>query len=80
MYHEGSSDFITSADGEHAIGWNELWLNHRSDLWDRGFPSPPLVELIAGNPQLLSYINDRQKRKRVLVPVSSGVFPDSDIY
>ncbi|KAE8359570.1 hypothetical protein BDV27DRAFT_149480 [Aspergillus caelatus] len=31
---------------EHGSGWSSLWDSNESDLWDRGKPSPALIDLI----------------------------------
>ena len=61
---------LHSEIGDHAIGWSNLWDTDNSDLWDRGQPSPALVDLIEQRRDLFHPLNMEGKVKRALVPVS----------
>ncbi|KAH0535982.1 hypothetical protein FGG08_007119 [Glutinoglossum americanum] len=52
----------------HASAWSELWDQGESDLWDRGCPSPSLVDLLEHQPDVLNPIAPSGRRKRALVP------------
>ncbi|KAK4225843.1 S-adenosyl-L-methionine-dependent methyltransferase [Podospora fimiseda] len=52
-------------------GWTALWDTNQNDLWDRGKPSPALIDLLEGEEGKLfipSRKNDGGRRLRVLVP------------
>lgn len=60
-----------SAVEDHGSGWSSLWDTGNSNLWDRGKPSPALIDLIE-DPQhqdLLYPLTADGRRKRALVPV-----------
>merc|ERR1712093_422808 len=38
--------FNASSVMNQGSGWCALWQSNESDLWDRGKPSPPLIELV----------------------------------
>ncbi|KAK9318914.1 hypothetical protein V1517DRAFT_334238 [Lipomyces orientalis] len=48
-------------------GWCELWDPGESNLWDRGEPSPPLIDLLERRHDLVEPITDG-RRKMALVP------------
>lgn len=53
---------------EHGSGWTSLWDSGENALWDRGKPSPALVDAVEQEQELVSpFVNER--RKKVLVPV-----------
>ncbi|KAI8682149.1 hypothetical protein NCS55_00469600 [Fusarium keratoplasticum] len=52
---------------QQSSGWTELWDTDQSDLWDRGKPSPALIEFIESKPQVLSNISNKY-RPKALVP------------
>jgi len=52
-------------------GWCALWQSNESDLWDRGKPSPPLIELVEQRGDLIQSRADNGRRKKALVPVRS---------
>ncbi|KAL6230519.1 hypothetical protein BDW75DRAFT_222541 [Aspergillus navahoensis] len=54
--------------GDHAAGWSNLWDTDSSDLWDRGKPSPALIDLIEQRRDLFHPDKGDGKRKRALVP------------
>ena len=52
---------------EQAAGWDSLWNTDEDSLWDRGKPSPALVDFIESKPDV---IQSSGKTLRALVPVS----------
>ncbi|KAH0593889.1 hypothetical protein MHUMG1_08211 [Metarhizium humberi] len=52
---------------QQSSGWTELWETDQSDLWDRGKPSPALVDFIESDPEVLSNMGSK-KRPKALVP------------
>lgn len=68
MYFHNSRDQTDT--GEQNAGWSELWDSDQSDLWDRGKPSPALVDFVEQKlNQVLPHRTNGQSVK-VLVPVS----------
>ncbi|KAL2017961.1 hypothetical protein VTK56DRAFT_1493 [Thermocarpiscus australiensis] len=50
-------------------GWTALWDTDQSDLWDRGKPSPALIDLIESRPDLVPRTSGSDgRRPRALVP------------
>jgi hypothetical protein len=64
------ADVRVRAQEQHGAGWSELWEKGESDLWDRGFPSPALADIVAERRDILNPLNSDGSRKRALVPVS----------
>ncbi|KKK13452.1 hypothetical protein ARAM_000911 [Aspergillus rambellii] len=68
------SQFETRAITEHGKGWSDLWDTGNSSLWDRGKPSPALIDLVEEfhelfNPFLAAPVANRpHPRKKALVP------------
>ncbi|EXJ70717.1 uncharacterized protein A1O5_05707 [Cladophialophora psammophila CBS 110553] len=56
-------------EGQNAA-WSELWDTDQSDLWDRGKPSPALVDFVEQklDQSLLQRTGDGQRRLKALVP------------
>ena len=54
-------------------GWCALWESNESGLWDRGKPSPPLIELVEERGDIIQSRADDGSRKRVLVPVRAAI-------
>ncbi|KAL4924492.1 S-adenosyl-L-methionine-dependent methyltransferase [Aspergillus undulatus] len=62
----------------HGKAWSDLWDLGESDLWDRGIPSPALIDLIEGHQMLFTSFRhtytplggseEVRKRKKALVP------------
>jgi len=52
----------------HNEGWSALWESSEEDLWDRGNPSPALIDFIE---QRKEWLPNRPsgRRLRALVPV-----------
>ncbi|KAH6716505.1 S-adenosyl-L-methionine-dependent methyltransferase [Leptodontidium sp. MPI-SDFR-AT-0119] len=48
--------------------WCALWQSNESDLWDRGKPSPPLIELVEQRGDIIQSRADNGRRKKALVP------------
>ena len=59
-----SSHFSTRDISAHPEGWDELWVNGFIP-WDKGFPSPALVDLLEERQDLLLL---KRGRKKALVP------------
>ncbi|PYH45963.1 thiol methyltransferase [Aspergillus saccharolyticus JOP 1030-1] len=52
----------------HTDRWSQLWDTDNSDLWDRGKPSPALVDLIEERRDLVSLVGPDGRKKKALVP------------
>ncbi|KAH7119371.1 S-adenosyl-L-methionine-dependent methyltransferase [Dactylonectria estremocensis] len=61
------SHFNNRDSKQQSSGWTELWDTDQSDLWDRGKPSPALIEFIESKPQVLANISNKY-RPKALVP------------
>jgi len=68
----GTSRLINHFNGSSVMnqgsGWCALWQSNESDLWDRGKPSPPLIELVEQRGDLIQSRADNGRRKKALVP------------
>ncbi|KAF7591732.1 hypothetical protein BBP40_001176 [Aspergillus hancockii] len=53
---------------DHGSGWSSLWDRNESELWDRGKPSPALIDLIEQERHLFQPIKPDGRRKKALVP------------
>ncbi|KAL2170690.1 hypothetical protein VTG60DRAFT_4532 [Thermothelomyces hinnuleus] len=63
------SHFSGRRRSEQVDGWSALWESEQSDLWDRGKPSPALVDLVESPTDLIPRSDGLTKhRPRVLVP------------
>ncbi|KAL2802496.1 S-adenosyl-L-methionine-dependent methyltransferase [Aspergillus granulosus] len=65
------SHFENRETPDHGKAWSDLWDSGESDLWDRGLPSPALIDLIEEYDERLFHpfqSADSGERKRVLVP------------
>ncbi|KAJ5736518.1 uncharacterized protein N7483_001643, partial [Penicillium malachiteum] len=51
----------------HNDAWTDLWDTDKSDMWDRGRPSPALIDLLEQREEVLSPIAADSRRKTVLV-------------
>ena len=62
-------------------GWAELWDSDQDDLWDRGKPSPALIDLLESKYPAASFPSV-ERRPRALVPVcmTSSFFRASYLY
>ncbi|KAF4845400.1 putative thiol methyltransferase 2 [Colletotrichum siamense] len=59
---------FTSRDREkQSSGWSELWESDESNLWDRGKPSPALIDLIESRSEVLPRPSTG-RRLKALVP------------
>ncbi|KAH9203791.1 thiol methyltransferase [Leptodontidium sp. 2 PMI_412] len=71
----GPSRLINHFNGRHVSNqgsrWCALWQSNESDLWDRGKPSPPLIELVEKRGDIIQSRSDNGRRKKALVPVRS---------
>ncbi|KAG5924851.1 hypothetical protein E4U42_004535 [Claviceps africana] len=45
--------FADRSRSEQTAAWNDLWESDDNDLWDRGMPSPALIDLIESRPEAL---------------------------
>ena len=59
-----SAHFSSRDISAHPEGWDELWVNGFIP-WDKGFPSPALVDLLEERKYLLP---SKQGRKKALIP------------
>ncbi|KAK1507831.1 thiopurine S-methyltransferase family protein [Colletotrichum costaricense] len=59
--------FTTRDRGKQIAGWSELWDSDESDLWDRGKPSPALIDLIESRAEGIPRATGG-RRPKVLVP------------
>lgn len=53
---------------DHNEAWANLWDTNNDDMWDRGRPSPALIDLIEKD-DVLNPITAEGQRRKVLVPV-----------
>ncbi|KZF23609.1 thiopurine S-methyltransferase family protein [Xylona heveae TC161] len=60
--------FSKTPTDDHGSAWSALWDSDDSDLWDRGKPSPALIDLIEQQSELLRPIAENGRRKKALVP------------
>ncbi|KAJ5837416.1 uncharacterized protein N7525_002604 [Penicillium rubens] len=60
--------FEQSSIENHNEAWDRLWETDNSDMWDRGKPSPALVDLLEQREDILSPIAANGRRKKILVP------------
>ncbi|KAI1772964.1 S-adenosyl-L-methionine-dependent methyltransferase [Hypoxylon cercidicola] len=60
------SHFLNRDRNNQSSGWAELWDTNQSDFWDRGKPSPALIDWIELQPDALRSTFDR--RLKALVP------------
>ncbi|KAB8212057.1 hypothetical protein BDV34DRAFT_208535 [Aspergillus parasiticus] len=60
---------------DHGSGWSSLWDSNESDLWDRGKPSPALIDLIEQKKDtaLFRPLKPDGQRKKALVPYNFGL-------
>ncbi|KAJ9326896.1 hypothetical protein DTO027B5_4722 [Paecilomyces variotii] len=61
------SHFANRSRETQSTGWSELWETNQSDLWDRGKPSPALIDFIESRPAVLPK-PENGRRLRALVP------------
>ncbi|RHZ61550.1 uncharacterized protein CDV56_108851 [Aspergillus thermomutatus] len=61
-----------SSPEDHGSGWSNLWETGEDNLWDRGLPSPALIDLIEQQQQsptsLFNPFTADGQRKKALVP------------
>ncbi|KXX82479.1 putative thiol methyltransferase 2 [Madurella mycetomatis] len=50
----------------HNSAWSELWESDHNHIWDRGKPSPPLVDFISSRPDIIAQLGGG--RPKALVP------------
>ncbi|KAH6635909.1 S-adenosyl-L-methionine-dependent methyltransferase [Chaetomium tenue] len=50
------------------VCWSELWDSDQADLWDRGMPSPALVDFITTRRDIIDCLGGGRRRPRALVP------------
>ncbi|RAL12426.1 thiol methyltransferase [Aspergillus homomorphus CBS 101889] len=60
--------FAGQSIDQHTDGWAQLWDTDNSDLWDRGKPSPALIDLVEERRDLVSPVRADGSRKTALVP------------
>ncbi|KAI1370435.1 S-adenosyl-L-methionine-dependent methyltransferase [Hypoxylon crocopeplum] len=62
-----ASHFANCDRDSQSAGWAELWDTNQNHFWDRGKPSPALVDWIESQPELLPHPTG-QRRLNALVP------------
>ncbi|KAJ5358067.1 hypothetical protein N7541_005225 [Penicillium brevicompactum] len=60
--------FEKSSIESHSDEWTNLWDTGNSDMWDRGMPSPALIDLLEQREDILSPIAADGRRRKALVP------------
>jgi hypothetical protein len=62
---------LTNPSSVHDQGseWCTLWERGESDLWDRGKPSPALVDLVEQRSDIVPSRDPDGRRRKALVPV-----------
>lgn len=60
---------ICSSVEDHGSGWSDLWDTNDNNLWDKGEPSPALIDIIEQRRDILLPWTPDGQRKKVLVPV-----------
>lgn len=73
QWSDGSLTACSSIE-DHNDAWDNLWETDNSDMWDRGKPSPALIDLLEQREDILSPIAANNQRKKVLVPVRGLLF------
>jgi hypothetical protein len=58
-----------SSIDDHSAAWSNLWDTDNSDMWDRGKPSPALIDALEQKKDVFNPIVADGRRKRALVPV-----------
>ncbi|KAE8389089.1 thiol methyltransferase [Aspergillus alliaceus] len=53
---------------DHGAAWAALWDAQNNDMWDRGKPSPALIDLVEQREDLFQPLAADGRRKKVLVP------------
>ncbi|KAM4066209.1 thiopurine s-methyltransferase (TPMT) domain-containing protein [Hirsutella rhossiliensis] len=61
------SHFAGRSHAGHTRGWSELWESDQSGFWDRGKPSPALIDFVESRPEVL-HPPPEERRLRALVP------------
>ncbi|KAG5980632.1 hypothetical protein E4U55_003815 [Claviceps digitariae] len=63
------SHFADRSRTEQTVAWSELWESDENDIWDRGMPSPALIDFIESKPEALhAPVAANAERLRALVP------------
>jgi len=57
--------------GAVTSAWSELWETKEDHFWDRGYPSPALIEYLESSNPVTRTIKTDGARLKALVPVSS---------
>ncbi|KAJ5295741.1 S-adenosyl-L-methionine-dependent methyltransferase [Penicillium antarcticum] len=69
---EGQTRLVRHFEGrsidDHSAAWSNLWDTDNSDMWDRGKPSPALIDALEQNQDTFNPITADGRRKRALVP------------
>ncbi|EQL03908.1 thiopurine S-methyltransferase family protein [Ophiocordyceps sinensis CO18] len=61
------SHFAARSREGHTQGWSELWDSNQTNFWDRGKPSPALIDFVESRPDVLRQ-PPGDERLRALVP------------
>lgn len=67
----------TSSQDNQTAGWSNLWDTDSSNLWDRGMPSPALIDFIE---ERVNPLTEDGRRKKALVPVRPSLLPCSSSF
>ena len=59
----------TSPSSDHTSAWSQLWDEGESGLWDRGRPSPALVDILEHRWEMFGPMSEDRRHKTALVPV-----------
>ncbi|KAF5502667.1 Thiocyanate methyltransferase 1 [Colletotrichum aenigma] len=71
---------FTSKDRERqSVGWAELWESDESNLWDRGKPSPALIDLVESRSEVLPRPSTG-RRLKAFVPYAAAELPEPGEY
>ncbi|PTB39388.1 hypothetical protein M441DRAFT_144702 [Trichoderma asperellum CBS 433.97] len=66
------SHFRNRDSKQQLSGWTELWETDQSDLWDRGKPSPALIEFIESKAEVLYNITNKYRPKALIPGCGKG--------
>ncbi|KAK2591341.1 hypothetical protein QQS21_010966 [Conoideocrella luteorostrata] len=61
------SHFANRSREQQSDGWDSLWESSENDLWDRGMPSPALIDYIESKPDVLC-APPHGRRLRAFIP------------
>lgn len=68
--HVNETSSTARSRTQQAAAWSSLWGSDENDLWDRGMPSPALIDFVESRPEALcAPATANGGRLRALVPV-----------